>query len=83
MGPHLLNESLAEASWRRRRARMLTWMVAAAAAVVLVIGVFIACPANLAQSAVSGQADATASTADPLGHSARTPHLHRSFTARP
>ena len=55
---------------------MLTWMVAAAAAVVLVIGVFLACQANLAQSAVSRQADATASTM--LTHSA-TARAHGIF----
>jgi hypothetical protein len=40
--PELLTSLLSKVSWRRRRARMLTWTVAAVAAAVLVIGVFVA-----------------------------------------
>ncbi len=48
--PHGLNDLLVQASRRRRRSRMLAWMVAAAAAAVLVIGVFVACQASVAQN---------------------------------
>src|SRR5918912_2974853 len=40
--PQMLDELLGKVSWRRRRARLVTWTLAAAAAVVLVIGVFVA-----------------------------------------
>jgi Putative zinc-finger len=40
--PQMLGSLLAKVSWRRRRARALTWTVAAVAAAVLLIGVFVA-----------------------------------------
>ncbi|HZA08727.1 anti-sigma factor family protein [Mycobacterium sp.] len=44
--PQMLTSLLAKVSWRRRRSRMLTWTVAAAAAVVLALGVFVALQAT-------------------------------------
>lgn len=40
--PEVLDSLLAKVNWRRRRSRWLTWSVAAAAAVVLTVGVLIA-----------------------------------------
>lgn len=40
MSPELLPSLLAAVRWRRRRARMVTWVASAAAAVVLGLGVF-------------------------------------------
>jgi anti-sigma factor RsiW len=44
--PELLTSLLAKVSWRRRRARLMTWAVAATAAAVLVVGVFVALQSN-------------------------------------
>jgi anti-sigma factor RsiW len=41
MSPELLPSSLATVRWRRRRTRLITWMAAAAAAIVLTIGVLV------------------------------------------
>jgi Putative zinc-finger len=41
MSPELLPSSLATVRWRRRRTRLMTWMAAAAAAIVLTIGVLV------------------------------------------
>jgi hypothetical protein len=59
--PEMLVSLLAKVSWRRRRARMLTWTVAAVAAAVLVIGVFVAMQAT-PPAAPPVQAQATALT---------------------
>jgi hypothetical protein len=40
--PELLTSLLKRVTWQRRRSRVLTWAVAAAAAAVLVVGVFVA-----------------------------------------
>jgi Putative zinc-finger len=61
--PQMLASLLAKVSWRRRRARLVTWTVGAVAAAVLVIGVFIAVQANPAQTpAPPPQAQAAAMT---------------------
>jgi hypothetical protein len=57
--PQLLNSLLAKVSWRRRRARMLTWTVAAVAAAVLVIGVFVAAQTMPRPSSPPAQAQPT------------------------
>ncbi|MBV8927628.1 MAG: zf-HC2 domain-containing protein [Mycobacteriaceae bacterium] len=44
--PQMLNSLLDKVSWRRRRAKMLSWTVGAVAAAVLVIGVFVALQAT-------------------------------------
>ena len=44
--PELLTSLLKRVAWRRRRSRVLTWAVAAAAAAVLVVGVFVAWRSN-------------------------------------
>jgi Putative zinc-finger len=44
--PQMLPTLLAKVSWRRRRARVVTWTAAAVAAAVLVIGGFVATRAN-------------------------------------
>lgn len=44
--PELLTSLLDKVRWRRRRSRVLTWAVGAAAAVVLVAGVFVAWRSN-------------------------------------
>ena len=44
--PELLTSLLKKVAWRRRRSRMLTWTVAAAAATGLVVGVFVAIRSN-------------------------------------
>ncbi|OCB25867.1 hypothetical protein A5674_20500 [Mycobacterium malmoense] len=41
LSPELLTSLLAKVSWRRRRTRIVTWVASSAAAVVLVIGVFV------------------------------------------
>jgi Putative zinc-finger len=61
--PQMLGSLLAKVSWRRRRARVVSWTVAAVAAAVLVIGVFVAFQANPAQTpAPSPQTQAAALT---------------------
>ena len=44
--PELLTSLLKRVTWQRRRSRVLTWAVAAAAAAVLVVGVFVAWRSN-------------------------------------
>lgn len=60
--PQMLTSLLAKVSWRRRRARLLTWTVGAAAAVLLVVGAFVAIQANPAQPPPPAHAEATAMT---------------------
>ena len=46
VSPELLTSLLKRVTWQRRRSRVLTWAVAAAAAAVLVVGVFVAWRSN-------------------------------------
>jgi len=63
--PQLLTSLLAKVSHRRRRSRLMTWTVAAAAAMVLVVGAFVALRSNPAMPTPAPPAQAQ-STALPM-----------------
>jgi hypothetical protein len=65
--PEVLAALLQKVSWRRRRSRFLTWSVAAAAAVVLTVGVFVALrPPAFAPTPESPRMSAAAMTMTPV-----------------
>ena len=71
--PQVLGSLLAKVSWRRRRERVMIWTMAAAAAVVLATGVFVALQGTAAQTPVPpSQIQAAALTMLPVKPSAIT-----------
>ena len=65
LNPQVLPSLLAKVSWRRRKARLVTWTVAAAAAAAMAIGVLVGVHPG-GPASVSSRADVSALTMTPV-----------------